>query len=312
MSRIRAAVASDQVWFAALLGLAVLARLYNFGHPPDDAHEWRQTQTLMYAASYSHGASLLTPNSNWNGVPAHAGVLEFPIYSIIVYWVSAFVDLVIAGRIVSFLCSVGALYLFDRLCLALGHPRRRTATLLFAFAPIVLFYGHAVQPEALLLLLVVAAAYFAVRSNEGWRWAVGACVSLAIAATIKPTALVILAPPLIYLAWKRREWVRIVTVLVGSAIAVVAWAAFVRAVLLTADPPWYRANTDPGWLFGPPSIRFSAEYYVILLSRLLIILLPVLAVVLVAVAARRRIGHPFWWWWLAGVRGGDPHLRQPE
>jgi hypothetical protein len=300
VSRIRAAVPTDQVWFVALVSLAVLARLYNFGHPPDDAHEWRQTQTLMYAASYAHGAGLLTPNSNWNGVPAHAGVLEFPIYSILVYWMSALMDLVTAGRVVSFLCGVGALVLFDRLCVALGHPRRRTATLLFAFAPITVFYAHALQPEALLLLLVIAAAYFAVRSSEGWGWVVAACASLSVAATIKPTALLVLAPPLIYLAWQRHEWLRLGTVLVGAAFVVVAWAVFVHAVLLVADPLWYQVNSDPAWSFGPLSIRYSAEFYVILLSRLLIILLPLLAVVLVVVAARRRVGHPFWWWWLAG------------
>jgi len=300
VSRIRAAVAGDQAWFVALLGLAVLARLYNFGHPPDDAHEWRQTQTLMYSASYSHGAGLLTPYSNWNGVPPHAGVLEFPIYSILVFWVSAFVDLVSAARVVSLLCSVGAIYLFHRLCVALEHPRPRMATVLFAFAPIVVFYGHAAQPEAVFLLLVVAAAYFAVRSREGWAWVAAAGVSLAVASSIKPTGLVILALPLIYIAWKGGQWVRTVTVLVVPAIAVVAWAAFVRAVLLAVDPTWYRVNIDPAWSFGPLSIRFSAEFYLILLSRLLIILLPLLAVVLVVAAARRRVGHPFWWWWLAG------------
>jgi hypothetical protein len=291
---------SDRAWFGVLVAIGVAARLYNFNHPPDDGHEWRQTQTLMYAASYSHGVGLLTPHSNWNGVPSHAGVLELPVYSVLAHWLSAVVDLLTAARILSFLFSLAALLVFDRLCASLGHPRRRTATLLFAFAPVVVFYGHATQPESLLLLLVILTAYCAVRSSGGWRWSAAAAICLAIASTIKPTALIVLVPPLCYLAWKRGQWTRHGVVVAAAAVAVIGWGLFVRAVLLSEDPAWYRMNTDPSWLWGPLSVRYDPEFYVILLSRLLLILLPPATAVLVFLAARKRTGHPFWWWWGAG------------
>jgi hypothetical protein len=290
----------DQIWFAWLVAAAAVARLYQFTSPPDDAHEWRQTQTLMYAASYSRGASLLAPHSNWNGVPSRVGVLELPLYSILAHWLSPFFGLVTGARLVSFACGVAALLVFDRLCAALGHRRRRTATVLFALSPLALFYSHATQPESLLLLFILAAAYCAVRSVESLWWTIAAAATLAAASTIKPTALVILGLPIAYLAWRRRRWTREVAVLVAAGCAAALWAGFVRSQLIGQDPVWYGANTDPGWVFGSPEIRISPELYLPLLSRLLVILLPPLTVVLVVVAARRRLGHPFWWWWGAG------------
>lgn len=298
--RIRAPAAGDQAWFGLLMAVAVVARLYNFTQPPDDAHEWRQTQTLMYAASYSHGAGLLTPHSNWNGIPSHVGVLELPVYSVLAHWLAGAMDLLTAARVLSFVFSVGAIFAFDRLCKSLDHPMRPTATLLFAFSPVVVFYGHATQPESLLLLLVVLGAYCAVRTSESWAWTVGAVACLAIAGTIKPTAVIMLAPPLAYLAWKRGQWFRQGVVLAAAAVAVAGWAVYVRAILQADDPAWYRANTDPAWLWGPLSIRYSPEFYVILLSRLLLILLPPATAILIVLAGRKRAGHPFWWWWGAG------------
>jgi 4-amino-4-deoxy-L-arabinose transferase-like glycosyltransferase len=282
------------------MAVGAAARLYNFTHPPDDFQEWRQTQTLMYAATYSHGAGLLTPHSNWNGIPSRAGVLELPIYSALVHWLSPAMSLVTAGRVLSFVFSVGALFMFDRLCASLDHPRRRTATLLFAFAPVAVFYGHATQPDSLLLLMAVLAAYCAFRGSSSWWWTVGAAASLAVASTIKPTALVMLVPPLAYLASRRGQWTRQGVVLVTAALAVVGWAAFVRATLLADDPAWYRTSTEPSWLWGSVSVRYNPEFYVILLSRLLLSLLPPASVVLVVFAARKRAGDPFWWWWGAG------------
>ena len=300
VTRARTAADNENIWFGVLLAIAGAARLYNFTHAPDDAHEWRQTQTLMYAASYSHGAGLLTPFSNWTGASPHPAVLEFPIYSILAYWLSGLVDLVAGARLVSLISSVAAVLVFDRLCLALDHPRRRTATLMFAFTPLAIFYGHATQPDSLLILLLVAAAYFSIRSEQSWWWAAGAAILLAAAATIKPTALVVIAPPLIYFAWRHGRWARQAMILIVASASVVAWGVFVRAVLVASDPAWYAANTDPDWVWGSLSLRISPLFYFVLLSRLLTILAPPLAALLIVVAARRHVGHPFWWWWTAG------------
>ncbi|HLQ61899.1 MAG TPA: glycosyltransferase family 39 protein, partial [Candidatus Acidoferrales bacterium] len=311
MSRIRSWLEREP-WFALLLAAAVAARLYNFRHPPDDAHEWRQTQTLMYSASYGHGAGWLTPFSNWNGAPPHPGVLELPLYSILAYLTSAPFGLLASARTWSFASSVAAIYVFDRLCVRLEHPRRRTATLLFALAPVAIFYGHAVQPESLLLLLVVAAAYgLVLGAGAGWRWTLLGGVALAAATLIKPTALVMLAPPLALQAWRlsslpargegrEGSWLPAGLVLAGSAAVALAWGLYVRGVLLAADPLWYSVSTAPGWVFGELQLRFHPFLYETLTQRLAMILLPPLAAGLILIAAFGRRGHAWWWAWAAG------------
>ena len=57
MTRFRVWLAAEP-WFALLLAAAAAARLYNLWRPPDDAHKWRQTQTLTSAASYGQAALL--------------------------------------------------------------------------------------------------------------------------------------------------------------------------------------------------------------------------------------------------------------
>src|ERR1700686_241838 len=54
-------------WYIALLVLAFALRLFQFGDPPDGAHEFRQTQTLMLAQSYAQGADLLAPQVSFDG-----------------------------------------------------------------------------------------------------------------------------------------------------------------------------------------------------------------------------------------------------
>lgn len=290
----------DNRWFVMLLAAATAARLYHFTRPPDDAHEWRQTQTLLMIASYDQGAPWLIPGGLWYGIHQLPAVLEFPAYSLAVYWLSRGVGLLTGARIASLAFSLTAIAVFDRICALTGHPRRRTATALFALAPITIFYGHAAQPDSLLLLLVLTAAYCALRAAGAFGWAVASALLLAMAAAIKPTALVTLAPPLAYLAWKHRQPGRYAFVVAVAGLAMASWAAFDRAVLLAANPGWYWVNSNPEWLFGTSLQRLSPHGYEILAGRAGMILLPPLTIGLALRAMGDRAGGAWWWWWAAG------------
>jgi 4-amino-4-deoxy-L-arabinose transferase-like glycosyltransferase len=299
---------SRQAWFVLLLAAAAVARLFNLWTPIDDAHEWRQAQTLMYAASYGSGASWLAPTGNWFGGSPRVAVLEFPIYSILAYLAGKAVGLVTGARLVSLACSLGAIAVFDRLCALLGHPRRRTATIVFALTPVVVFYAHATQPEALLLLATLAAAYCAVRAwTGGWGWAVAAGLLLGLAGALKPTAALVVAPPLVYAALSRRNlslWLK--TGLVGAIALVLVggWAIYEQAIVAQQAPEWYAANTAPGWLFGSIGVRLHMLFYLTLVERAGLILAPPLTAGLILLTAASRSGAAFWWLWLAGAISG--------
>jgi O-antigen/teichoic acid export membrane protein len=286
------------VWFAGLLGVAGGLRLINFFGPLDDGHEWRQTFTLMSARSYGHGAGWLAPYGTWFGVQPHPAGLEFPLYSIIAFLLSGLVDLVTAARIESLVCGVASIVVFYRICLLLKDPRAKPASVLFGFVPLAVFYSHATQPESLLLLLMLATAYAALRTPSVW-WTLAGAVCFAAAAGIKPTAFVIMAFPLAYLFFKRPRRIAILVIGVAGAIGLLTWSAYTRWLLLQTAPQWYQFNVD-FWSANPLKVPLDWHYYWTLANRAAFTLLPVPAIVFLIVAARRRLGHPFWWCWLAG------------
>jgi dolichyl-phosphate-mannose-protein mannosyltransferase len=286
-------------WFIALIGVGLVLRLWNFAGPTDDLHEWRQTFTLMNAESYGHGAGWLAPFATWFGLHPKPAGLEFPLYPIVVYVLSRLLGLLTAARIVSLVCGVASIFLFDRICSRLDHPRRYAATTLFALAPLAIFYSHATQPEPLLLLLVLATAYAALRA-PAVGWTAVAAICFAGAAAIKPTAFIILLPPLAYLFVKRSGRVAIASIAVAGAIGLIGWSLYNRSMLLQTSPEWYGMNTG-FWLSDPLKTLLDMRYYWTLATRDGFALIPAATIVFAIVAARRRWGHPFWWWWMAGA-----------
>ena len=276
------------------MAAGVAARLFHFDHPIDDGHQWRQAQTLIQAASYGHGAGWLTPAGNWYGATWVPTQLEFPIYQVLAFLLGKLVGLAPAGRIVSFAASAAGILVFDRILHLAGHPRRRAATVLFGLAPLGIFLGHSTQPDSLMLFLSLVAFYAALRSRDGgWTWPAVAAVGIAGAGVIKPTALVMLAFPFAYMAWRDRR-LSLVAVLAAGMVAVAAWGLYDRAVLLVVNPGWYATNTRSVWVFGTLDQRLDINNYITLLQRVaLIVLSP-----LVAGLALR-----FW-----AIRGGDPGL----
>ena len=288
-----------EAWLIGLLIVALAAALYHFNHPPDEFHEWRYTVTLMNAASYGQGADWLAPWVNWYGAVPRVAVVEFPLYQIVAYLLSHITsDLLVAARLVSVACTGASVFVFDRICALRGHPRRRVATVLFALSPLVIFQAHVPQPEALMLLSTLLAAYCALRAVAGGlEWAFGATVFLSVAATIKPTALVVVLPPLVYLALRRGSRARIAAMVAGAAIAFGLWALFARSVDLASDPDYFHIGTSAATM--TPLLRFDPNFYQTLGGRAALLLLPPLLVGLVLSRAALR-GDPWWWWWAAG------------
>lgn len=292
-------------WFVALLLVAAIARLYHFDSQPDEFHEWRYTHTLMQAASYGNGAGWFTPEVGWYGAVPRVAIEEFPLYQVLAYLVGQLVsDLLIGARVVAWVFSVASIFVFDRVCALRGHPRRRTATVLFALAPLAIFQGHAVQPESMALFFMLAAAYCALRavaaerSRTGWAWAAAATVLLAVAATNKPTTLEILFPALLYLAWTAGGRLRLAVIVAGATVATALWALFVQSQLLPTIPDWYYFNADQ--VPGPLSYRFDIASYKVLADRAALIFLPPLLVGLVVSRSVFRRADKFWWAWVIG------------
>lgn len=149
-----------------------------------------------------------------------------------------------------------------------------------------------------MLLTTLLAVYCVLRAVAGGlEWAFGATLFLSLAATIKPTALVVVFPPLVYLALTRGFRARIAGTVAVAGIAVVLWALFARSVDLASTPDYFRFNTSQ--LTLTPLLRFDPNFYQTLGGRAALLLLPPLLVGLVLSRAALR-GDRWWWWWLAG------------
>lgn len=283
--------------------IGLVARLWLFTSPPDGSHEWRQTQTLMYAASYAHGAPWLAPWVTWYGARPRPGVLELPVYSILAYLLSRPWGLLIGARIVSLACGVASIVVFDGICKLRRHPRRRLATALFILSPSAIWASHATQPDGLLLLLTLTSVYCFLRAeSRRFFWLCAATVALVSASLIKPTAIITLTPVLLYVAWRTGRLVSATVAIALTACAVGLWALHDRALLLSAAPDWYMANTR--WFKAPLRSVFDPGLYGNLSRRLLLVLLPPFAIILLLLGVLRKSVRTridvFWWLWLGG------------
>jgi hypothetical protein len=283
--------------------VGVVMRAWQFTGPPDDAHAGRQTVTLVFAQSYSHGAPWLAPRGSWFGSVPKVAVLEFPLYSVLT-WIVARVTgtgLVVGGRILALAFGILSLFVFDRILALRGHPRRNLAVALLALSPVAVFYSHADQPEGLLLLLILVAAYAMVRSpRSNWLWTLIAALVLALASVIKPTALFYLLPALAYLHWRQGSRQRAVLIVLVAFAATAAWAAFVASVSQAGDSAWYASNYSSAFRFGSLGDRVNPQLYATMSVYYIALLMTPAAIGLVVAAAHHRRGDALWWWWAAG------------
>jgi 4-amino-4-deoxy-L-arabinose transferase-like glycosyltransferase len=283
--------------------VGVVLRAWHFSAPPDDAHAGRQTVTLVFAQSYSHGASWLAPRGSWFGSVPKVAVLEFPIYSLLTWMLARATGtgLVVSGRILSIAFGLLSLLVFDRILALRGHPRRNLAVALLALSPAAVFYSHADQPEGLLLLLMLVAAYAMVRSlRSPWLWTVASAMVLALACVIKPTALFYLLPVLAYLHARNGSRWRAALIALAALSATAMWAAFVAGVSHDGDAAWYALNYSSTFRFGSLSDRVDPTMYATISLYYIAVLMIPATIGLVVAAARNRLGDPLWWCWAAG------------
>jgi hypothetical protein len=297
---------SRPAWFWWVMGVGVVMRAWHFTAPPDDAHAGRQTVTLVFAQSYSHGAAWFAPRGSWFGSVPKVAVLEFPIYSILT-WILARVSgtgLVVGGRILSLAFGILSLAVFDRILALRGHPRRNLAVALLALSPAAVFYSHADQPDGLLLLLTLLAAFAMVRSPRShWLWTATAALALGLASVIKPTALFYLLPVLAYLYGRQGPRQRALLIAGGAFLATAAWAAFVASVSRDGDSTWYALNYSWAFRFGSLADRVNPMLYATIALYYIALLMVPAAIGLVVAAARNRRGDALWWCWVAGGVG---------
>jgi len=219
---------------AILLVVALGLRLVHVEAPVAGHHAWRQADTAAMARNFNeHGMRLLQPQIDWGGATPGYVESEFPIYS----WILAVAHRAFGvwdgwGRVLSIVCGVATvLALYDLVRRRCSEAAAWWAALFHAMAPLAVFFGRAIMPEAAMLLCsVLAVSWFALWMDDGKaRYGILAAAATALAALLKLPALY-LGLPLFVLAWQkhgRRTFMR-------PALWLFALAVLVPVIL------WYR------------------------------------------------------------------------
>lgn len=181
-------------------------RLTHLDLPLVDEQAWRQTDTAAVARNYfEEGFSFLYPRIDWRGATPGFVEMEFPLYPFLVAcgyairgesqeWIGHLLSAVLSTATIPFL-----------FLLARDHHGRRVGrltVLIFAIAPLNVFFGRAFMPEPMMLFLSVGALYLfeSWLHDGGWLRFVLAASATALAFLVKLPTLY-LALPILFLAY---------------------------------------------------------------------------------------------------------------
>jgi 4-amino-4-deoxy-L-arabinose transferase-like glycosyltransferase len=178
--------------FVCIFLVGALVRVIGVWRPVDKA-DWRECDMAGVARNYyREGMNLFYPRIDWRGDGPGYAEMEFPIYpwSIAVLY-KAFGIHESFGRILSFIFSLIALAVFFRLArYLLPGVGAVAAAAFFALSPLVIRISKSLQPDGLMFLCYLLAAYAFIRwiESDSWKYYFIALVSTAIAILAKAPA----------------------------------------------------------------------------------------------------------------------------
>lgn len=216
----------------AVLGVALVLRVWRVDVPYIDAHSWRQVTNADIARHFATSTvDLFHPQVSWGGRDGVVG-MEFPLLQ----WTTGLLWRVtgesqVVGRLVAIVWSVlgvAALYGLGRRLL--GRAGGLAAASLMAVSPGVVYFGRTFLSDTPMLTLMIAAV---------WAWEVWferptramfllATALVALSALVKLPAILVLAP-VAGVALRHRGW--------AAAVDARLWGAMLGALAVTAA--WY-------------------------------------------------------------------------
>ena len=177
--------------FAALFLLGAGLRAVDLWRPIDGTirDPWRECDIGAIARNYDReGMNLLYPRIDWRGDGPGYAEMEFPLFPwLIAVSYRLFGTHEVAGRLITYAFSLGALAVYFSLANdLLPAAGSLAAGLFFATSPLVIRISNSLQPDGLMMLAYLLAAYAFLRwldqDTRGWFWLATGLTALAILA----------------------------------------------------------------------------------------------------------------------------------
>ncbi len=154
--------------FVAVFFLGAGVRAINVWRPVDRT-SWRETDEAGIAHNfYTESMNILYPRVDWRGDTPGFAEMEFPVYPwLLAVTYKIFGQHEFLGRVLSYIFSLLTLVFFFQLARYLLPPvAALTASLFFALSPITIYIATSLQPEAMMFMFYVLAAYAFIRWHE--------------------------------------------------------------------------------------------------------------------------------------------------
>jgi 4-amino-4-deoxy-L-arabinose transferase-like glycosyltransferase len=285
--------------------LAVAVRLILINQPFIDRWSWRQSDVAAIARNFSENGFRFThPQIDWAGSPPSYVGTEFPILpflTAICYKFAGVREWI--GRsesVIFFALSLPFFFLLVREIF--GSTAALWATFVYSFAPLNVFAGRSFMPDVPSLSLALIGSYFFLRWINHGRSAPFflAAIAILLSILVKVTSIII-AAPLLFLAWKKWRWnfLERVDLWLFVAITVLPSVAWYWHAYEIAD------RFYPHHFFGEGGIRienFSWYWGIARRTATLSLtpILPIMTLIGLFIAPRSKYSG-FFYWWLAGM-----------
>ncbi len=175
------------------------------------AHHYRQAHDCLMARTFATSeTNILRPAIDGVTFKRELYLNDFPLYPYMLgmLW-RVFGEHLVLGRLLSLAFSILALWYFHRLLLHFVQDRflADLALLLCSLTPVMTYFGHTIQRQALFMMLLLGGTFHMARYLSERRvatWLAGTAM-LAVAVLLNPYA-VYMAIPLGWLAFQHRQW----------------------------------------------------------------------------------------------------------
>ena len=137
-----------------------------------DTTSWRESDVASIARNYvREGMNPFYPRIDWRGDGPGFAEMEFPLYPwLIAVCYKLFGIHEVIGRIISYIFSLLSIFFFKLARYLLPEKGAIVASLFFVLSPLVISISNSLQPEGLMFLCYLLAAYFFIRWLDDDSW----------------------------------------------------------------------------------------------------------------------------------------------
>jgi len=294
-----------------LLALGLLVRLYKINAPLADWHSFRQADTAAVAKIFlKDGYDLLHPryfnlSKTASGMENPQGYrfVEFPLYNAIHAFSyqlteNSFPNLSfeVVGRLVSiFFWLLAGIWLYKIIKLRLDDKTAIIALFFFLFLPFAIYYSRTILPEPMMIALSLGSIYYFLNGKSISADILG-LVLAALAILVKPYAIFLLLPSMIYVFGRKKKFVLGISLIFFSFLPFLAWRFWMKQY-----PEGVPLNS---WLLNAKGIRFRPAWWRWLFGeRLGKLILGTWGTTIFSLGLIKRIDRKslLFWTWLAGA-----------